>query len=169
MTKTAITDHDVAAANQDGAYNVPSLRTLGTGPTQASPGNAVRWNYHPLATYIQAVPDGTTASAAVARQHCAAMTALPASGVLAVEVDVIILGGTAANPANVISVFDYSRTDGEASVQLHAGPGLVNPYFHSHRGMVMTGGTNNQQIDYTVGWGSNYLYYIRVSGYWTAI
>ncbi len=35
-----IVDTDVAAANKDGAAGTPSLRTLGTGATQALPGNA---------------------------------------------------------------------------------------------------------------------------------
>ena len=35
-----ITDAKVATANKDGAANVPSLRTLGTGAQQAMPGNA---------------------------------------------------------------------------------------------------------------------------------
>jgi hypothetical protein len=35
-----ITDAKVAAVNKDGAANVPSLRTLGTGAVQAMPGNA---------------------------------------------------------------------------------------------------------------------------------
>jgi hypothetical protein len=35
-----ITDAKVASANKDGAVNVPSLRTLGTGAQQAMPGNA---------------------------------------------------------------------------------------------------------------------------------
>jgi hypothetical protein len=36
----AVTDAKVAAANKDGLANVPSLRTLGTGASQAMPGNA---------------------------------------------------------------------------------------------------------------------------------
>ena len=36
----AIVDADVAAANKDGSVGTPSLRTLGTGPQQAMPGNA---------------------------------------------------------------------------------------------------------------------------------
>jgi hypothetical protein len=36
----AVTDAKVAAANKDGAANVPSLRTLGGGALQAMPGNA---------------------------------------------------------------------------------------------------------------------------------
>lgn len=36
----AVTSEKVAAANKDGAANVPSLRTLGTGALQAMPGNA---------------------------------------------------------------------------------------------------------------------------------
>ena len=35
----AVTDVEVAAANKDGAAGTPSLRTLGTGATQAMPGN----------------------------------------------------------------------------------------------------------------------------------
>jgi hypothetical protein len=34
-----VTDVDVAAANKDGAAGTPSMRTLGTGATQAAPGN----------------------------------------------------------------------------------------------------------------------------------
>ena len=37
-----ITDTDVAAANKDGAAGTPSLRTLGTGATQAAAGNDAR-------------------------------------------------------------------------------------------------------------------------------
>jgi hypothetical protein len=36
-----ITDTNVAAANKDGAAGVPSLRTLGTGASQAMPGDAI--------------------------------------------------------------------------------------------------------------------------------
>jgi hypothetical protein len=38
-----IVDADVAAANKDGGAAVPSLRTLGTGPAQAAPGNDARF------------------------------------------------------------------------------------------------------------------------------
>jgi hypothetical protein len=38
-----ITDVDVAASNKDGAAGTPSLRTLGTGSTQAAAGNDVRF------------------------------------------------------------------------------------------------------------------------------
>lgn len=38
-----IVDTDVAAANKDGLAAVPSLRTLGTGATQAAPGNDARF------------------------------------------------------------------------------------------------------------------------------
>src|SRR5262245_1244008 len=39
-----IVDADVAAANKDGAAAVPSLRTLGTGSTQAAAGNDSRFS-----------------------------------------------------------------------------------------------------------------------------
>jgi hypothetical protein len=39
----AVTDAEVAAANKDGAVGTPSMRTLGTGPTQAAPGNDARF------------------------------------------------------------------------------------------------------------------------------
>lgn len=43
VPKLSITDGHVVAANKDGAAATPSLRTLGTGATQAAPGNDARF------------------------------------------------------------------------------------------------------------------------------
>ena len=117
--------------------------------------------YVPLANYIQAVPDGSTTAAAIAQTHCAEMTALPAAGVVAVQVRAIT-SSSVANSGNGINLYHYG---GLQCAQVPCAS--VAGYSSENSVMLATGGTNNRQIDYGAVRGAGTItYYIRVVGYW---
>lgn len=63
-----ITDVDVASANKDGAAGTPSMRTLGTGATQAAAGNDSRLsNARTPTAHVHSTADITSGTFAIAR------------------------------------------------------------------------------------------------------
>jgi hypothetical protein len=120
--------------------------------------------YVPLGnSYIQAVPDASTTAAAIAETNCAEMTALPAAGVMAVQV-VVALYTSVANAGDWVCVFDYTN-DTNTTKALHAPPTAA--YVGNMVLTVATGGTNNRQIKYAVGRVAGTItYFIQVIGYW---
>jgi hypothetical protein len=120
--------------------------------------------YVPLATYIQAVADGSTANATVSKTHVAEMTTLPAG---AVAVLVFVESATSALAlSNYVDVYDYG---GSNAFRCHT-PGVAS-YTNSITAIVLLGGTNNHQFDYMVNRPSagTITYSIRVMGYFTKL
>jgi hypothetical protein len=121
--------------------------------------------YVPLTTgYIQAVADASSTGASIAQTHTAEMTALPAAGVVAVQVQ-IFTATSSASLANACNAWHYGDSASTPTVRAYCG-GTAN-FYAAASGMVMTGGTNNRMIDYSVARAAGTItYYIQVIGYW---
>lgn len=131
----------------------------------ASVGGIKLARYVALPTTIQVV-NGATTTGDTGVVTSAEMTALPASGVVAVQVTVIV-STTVPVASTQVQAFDYDGDTTSTPVQAYGSP--TAGYFASATGMVRTGGTNNRQMKYRCLENSTgtATYYVRVMGYWT--
>jgi hypothetical protein len=162
--------HKVATySSNPAALGTASPGTSGTAPARGDHVHPLsnKWRYVALGnSYIQAVADASTTAASIAATHCAEMTALPATGLVAVQVR-LICGVSVANAGNYMQVWDYGVT-GNLGILLYGSS--VAGYNVTMFGVVLTGGTNGRQIDYGIQRAAGTItYYIQVMGYWTTL
>jgi hypothetical protein len=120
--------------------------------------------------FVSLVPYGEPISAGTftaddASAQTIELTDVPATGVVAVQVNVLVRAST-ANSSNAVFVLPFTgsaTTDGSV---VYAG--AVANFIQSASHIIATGGTNNRQIKYRRAWGAGTVtWFLRVTGYWT--
>jgi len=116
-------------------------------------------------SYVQAVPDASTTAVSIGITACAEMTALPAAGVVAVQV-VLVCAASVIGSGNYVVAYDYAG-DTTITKATPAPPSTTAGVTNRSSFMVCTGGTNNRQFKYGVGRSAGTVtYYAQVIGYW---
>ena len=119
----------------------------------------------PLVPYSEPI-SGATYTSADASIQTIELTALPSSGVVAAQVQIVVKSST-ADSGNAVTVIHYSGTGVSGGMTIWSGS--VANYTNTAIATIETGGTNNRQIKYWRSYGAagTVTWYLRVTGYWT--